>query len=485
MEFKGEMKELQSEWSNLSPVANRSESRQIRYARKRHLTAFTENLTLQRDNIALGAYTNDVRRRYSHRFATRPIRCEDCLPPTAISEIYRLCATATEIEQTMRGIVTDLRPETLHMGLFASTWMDYVNFLVRLPDSFGVTPTNEEAYTQLVEDISELEQTVAQGTQTLETNFKQFVKQASLLLQKISAEARAINASSRDFRRVAQAVRAYDDFTRSVSLEVWYVSDMIQQSDTELAALLRRANRDLHQAISQIETNMHSLAEAFLHQQHCSEDAFNTWRTMDGLEGFREYENILTQVEDILIPELNERIERSPLTARIDRTADIAQAAYEQIVGNFEAFPTYQPLPDPSKEFPYIPEGTSDQKYGEPIILEILTRSAVAHFAATGKKLGMGAMSYQHGGKLHPHSLHSRGIDADVYVFEAGFYPNNEKTIAIAAVRRFLEAGALNIFYADPLVVKEANDWAAENNLKGRLFLEASHVGHFHLRGPE
>jgi hypothetical protein len=55
-------------------------------------------------------------------------------------------------------------------------------------------------------------------------------------------------------------------------------------------------------------------------------------------------------------------------------------------------------------------------------------------------------------------------------------------TLALQAAQRFLSVGARQIFYGDQQVVDDANEWAEEHNIGGRLLFERDHTRHFHLR---
>jgi hypothetical protein len=446
-----------------------------------------EPITVLSENLSLVFDTDDVLRYYGESSGAaldRELAALDCSPPTPIAQMNGFRDTANTHRNTMQNIVSSLNQNSLHMASFANALNSYISFTQTVPAEFCINAQNRPAFDEMNAAFTNANNVARQGISIFENNFGRFVQQATPLLQSIGAESRAITPASRDFRRVMSAVTQYQNFVRQFQIQVWTLSDRIRQLDAQLGNLTSTTDRELSAAVNQIETNVETESQQFVQQQRNAEQAFRVWDTEDGLRGFRSYESIVTFVRQVLIPPYNDFLAKVPNTQRVGNAFNLAQSALNQIMAQFEAFPTFIALPPPSDDFPHTPVFAVEKQFGEQIIIDIVKRACVAHFTATGNKLAVGNMQYQHGGRMSPHVSHRRGIDADIDVLEAGTVgqANYNRAVALAAAKRFLSAGAEIVFFADNDVVTDANTWAQGQGLSGRLRLEANHTGHFHLR---
>lgn len=453
----------------------------------RDASALPEPITVRVKNISLAFDTDNPLRYYGEAAAAaldKTLAAVDCSPPTPIPQMNGFRDTANAHRNSMQAIVSSLNQNSLHMASFANAANAYIRFTQTVPTQFCINAQNRPAFDEMNTAFVNANNVVRQGTSIFENNFSRFVQQVTPLLQSIGAESRAITAASRDFRRVLNAVTQYQNFVQQFQIEVWLLSDLIRQLDTQLGNLSTTADRELTTAINQIETNVETESQQFVQQQRNAEQAFRVWDTEDGLRGFRSYDSIVSFVRQVLIPPYNDFLAKVPNTQRIRNAVNLAQAAINQILAQFEAFPTFTALPPPSAEFPHIPVFAVEKQFGEQLIIDIVISACAGYFHDTGNRLAVGNMQYQHGGKISPHVSHRRGIDADVDVLEAGTFgeANYKKEVALAAAKLFLAAGAEIVFFADNSVVTDANAFAQAQGLSGRLQLQASHTGHFHLR---
>lgn len=442
-------------------------------------------LTVFSDSMSLAFDTQDVRRHYSQVELGETFNATNCSPLTPVAQMNGYRDTANAHRNTMQGIVSGLGPNSLHMGAFANALNAYASFLRSLPQQFCVGPSNQAAFDQMDAATTNASAVAQQGIQIFENNYGRFAQQVTPLLQTVGAESRAITGASRDFRRVMTAVDNYQNFVRQFVIEVWTLSERIRQIDTQLGNLVTATDRELGAALNQIETNVENESNRFVQQQRSTEEAFRVWDKEDGFRGYKSYESIVSFVRQLLVPEYNDFLGKVPQTQRVRAAVNLAQSALNQILGNFEAFPTFRPLPPPSDSFPHVPVFNENRQFGEEEIIEIVRRASLSHFTDTGNKLRVGNLQYEHGGKMSPHTSHRRGIDADIDPIEVGNIPGHNKALALAVAKRFLAAGAQKVLYADADVVSDANEWAQNQGLSGRLIFEASHTNHFHLRASE
>src|SRR5260370_35568762 len=185
----------------------------------------------------------------------------------------------------------------------------------------------------------------------------------------------------------------------------------------------------------------------------------------------------MKELHQTLIPNFNAFLQKVPATDRVKQAVGKAQQALNAIDVGFKSFPDLNPLPVSDQNFPYRGYGPADRKFCGGLLQNALVTIAQNYQARTSKPIYIGDLNYQHGGKIKgtKHKSHKLGIDGDVDGIEVGDYPNNDKALALALAKEILETGPQLVFYADPAVVSDANKWAEQNNLKGRLQVEADH----------
>ncbi|MEQ1570755.1 MAG: penicillin-insensitive murein endopeptidase [Myxococcota bacterium] len=368
---------------------------------------------------------------------------------------------------------------------FAQAVNAYAQFLRGVPSSLCIGPSNRANFDALQGAITSATNVSERGIGLFESNFDRYSTTATSLLAAILDASKAINAQSRDFTPVASSVTAYRRFVSSYNVEVWNLSQRIKAQAEALQSNSVSADAALKNAVAQIETNVEGEARTISQQAKNCEAAYDVWERVDGKDGYVRFMDTARFTAQILVPAFNAFLQRVPRTARIQAAVGRAQEALDYISTNVDSFPTYPPLPSASDAFPYESYGREERKFGNQNIIGILQLACSAHYAATGRKLMIGDMQYEHGGRVDPHRSHREGRDADVDPVEIGNVPNHNRALALEAAKRFLTAGAHLVFYADQSVVSDANDWAQANGIGGRLQYEANHTSHFHLRAPQ
>ncbi|WP_438042689.1 penicillin-insensitive murein endopeptidase [Sorangium sp. So ce128] len=426
-------------------------------------------------------------RHYScHFFAVRkmPLPRFDCSPPTPVRDIEGYAAQASSHQATLSSIESAIGARELRMGPLAQAIRDYAVFLRSLPGEFCINDDNRDAFDNLQSIINAASQLVERGVTDFEANFGTFLSAAVPLLESVKRESDAIDTSSRDFRGVVAPFNQYNDWVRGWSIEIWTLSDRISAFNDSWQRSLGDTRSAFLRAFEQIQQSVESEARRFEAAKAQCDDHFRRWEEIDGLQGYLNFRATLRTVAQDMIPVFNDFLAKVPATDRTRQAVANAQRQIDAMVTTFDSFPSFLPLPPSSDAFPYESYGLSARKFGLDPIVEIVRRACVEYFNATRRRLYVGDMSYEHGGKAMPHRSHRQGIDADVDPIEVGDYGtdgyNAER--ALQAAQIFLRAGASLTFFADPVVVTNANQWARENGISGRLQVERHHTKHFHLR---
>lgn len=370
------------------------------------------------------------------------------------------------------------------MGTFANALNSLVRYLNTLPQQYCIGPGNQASFDRLNNAISAADSHATRGIRLFESSVNTFTGQAISLLSVLRNESNAITSSSRDFRRVIDAAKRYDSYIDSTQRDIWNLSAQIESQMNQLEFALNTANSALGSAVNQINSNVASEAKKFDDARVQCEGALRVWDTDDGKRGFTTFSDTRRNVQQNLIPQFNAFLPNVPATPEIKRSVAAAQSAIDQIDVGFRTFPNFKLLPGDSTAFPHLRYGNEDRKFSGDAVPPALASIAAAYFARVRRKLYIGDMQYEHGGKMGIHRSHKNGIDADVDGTEIGDYPNNDKPAALALAKDILRAGAALVFYADPAVVADANTWAQANGIGGRLQVDAGHDKHFHLRMP-
>lgn len=439
-------------------------------------------LTLSVNNISFVAEDLAYERHYTQPLVEKALLADSCSPPTPVSTLIGFRDRTNQHGGNIAAIANTLTPDSLHMASFAHAVNNYVTYLRTIPNSFCIGPTNQNEFNQLNSAIQGATNHAQRGIRIFEANLARFSNNVTPLLNSVLQAANAINPSSKDFRPVSMAVKNYQDFVSRYNVEIWNLSQTIEQTATSLDRLVNNTTTALDRALNQIQTNVEQAAQVFTQQFRDAEAAIRYWDQEDGKVGYDRYQTIASFVDQVLIPDFNAFLQRVPRTPRVDSAIQTAKDAASYIANHLDGFPGFRILPANSDTFPYNEYGNKDRKFGGDRIIAILERACLAHFNDTGNKLYIGDMQYEHGGRAKPHKSHRDGIDADVDPIEIGNVPNHNATLALAAAKRFLSAGATLIFYADQSVVDDANAWAKQQGVSGRLSFEADHTNHFHLR---
>ena len=407
----------------------------------------------------------------------------NCSPPTPIDDLVSYRRQINRYASRIQGIISDLSPTNLNMKAFAKQGNNLNDYLRSLPDDYCIGEDNRDEFDDMQRATENAIGTYNRGVGIFESNFRTFVNSATSLLGNISSVSNNINSSSRDFRPVSDAVQSWDNSVQRYDIEIWNLSPTIESLGDSFNSALSTANNSVERALITIQSNCEYEANRFTDALEECNKAYTSWDTIDGLEGYNQYGFTLAFVVNTLIPDFNDFVSKIPVTDRIQAAVKKAQQAIDQMITIFESFPTFNRLPDSSDNFPYKKYAKFEQRrYGNEQIIEVVRKSCVQHFNDTNKKLYVGDLSYEKGGRAKPHKSHRLGIDADVDPVEIGNIPNHKPELALAAAKRFLAAGANMIFYGDQNIVNDANAWAQENNIPGRLQFEGNHKRHFHLR---
>lgn len=405
-----------------------------------------------------------------------------CSPQTPVGQLNNYLNNVKPFQTKIEALVQSLNAYSLDMSGFASLSNDYMAYVASLPKNFCIGPSNGVAYDALDAVITRTNALVKRGIALFEQHLNQFINGALPLLQQIIGTANAINAASRDYTPVADAVARYNAFTGPYTVDIWLLSSSIQQAASAFNVRSDQATQAVNIALFHIENNFVQEAEIVARQTTYAEAALKHWETTDGKAGYKQYVDLVHYTQQTLAPALHAFLQKIPRTPKVLAAARRAEQAITYVVDNFATFPTFQPLPPANSNFPYRTYGTDERKFGEAQIIAVLQNACRTHFEATGQMLHIGDMQLEHGGRISPHVSHKEGKDADVDVVEAGNVPQHNATLALEAAQRFLSAGARLVFYADQQVVNEANEWAEAQNLAGRLVFEGGHTRHFHLR---
>lgn len=407
----------------------------------------------------------------------------NCSPPTPVGQLDGYTSTISTHASRINQIVNSIPAGGLEMGAFAQATNTYIRYVNGLPAEYCVGPPNQAAFDRLNAALANANAIVRRGVAIFESNLDRFVGQATPMHNAIYNTSAAIGPASRDFTAVLSAVQRYNTFVGGIGIEIWTLSARIDALWNQFQQSLNTANAALSRAATQIETNVETEAQRFVDRQKSAEDAFRHWDTVDGKQGYDRYVAILREIGQTLIPEFNAFLSRVPGTDRVRAAAARAQQSINQVDSGFNSFPNLVKLPAETA-FPHMRYGSEDRKYAGAATNAAVESIARAYLARTGKKLYVGDMQYEHGGKMGVHKSHRNGIDADVDGIEIGDVPNHDAEKALALAKEILSAGAQLVFYASASTVTDANKWASDNGISGRLQVEANHTRHFHLRMP-
>lgn len=408
----------------------------------------------------------------------------DCSPPTPIDDLDHYSGNINARHNRISDILSGTPRNSLVMGPFAQAVNMLINYVNTLPDQFCIDSSNQRAFDVLNSSLANAEKTIQRGKSFFETNLDQFVGQAFPLVNKLYNASHSIGSASRDFAEVMLCAKDYDKFINGLQLDIWSITPRIDSQWRQFEELYSKSIAEFKRALKQIETNVEADAQKFDDQRKAAEEAFQHWDAKDGKEGYDRFYSIALDVSQVLIPAFNTFLSRVPSTDRINSAASRAQQCVSQIDVGHKSFPTFHSLPSDSSDFPHLRYGAEERKYGGDAIITALRSAALSYNNRTGKKLFIGDMQYEHGGKMGIHRSHKNGLDADVDGVEIGDVPNHDLAKATALAKEILSAGAKIVFYADKTTVDEANNWAAQNGVTGKLQVEANHTKHFHLRMP-
>jgi len=422
--------------------------------------------------------------RYVIPLAKTFFRASSCTPPTSISDLDRYTHDICNINSLINQVVANTSAGSLIMGPFAQAANSLSNYINQMPDEFCINSSNQEAFDRLNVALSNAINAITRGTGMFEDNLERFVNQAVPLLNNLYNISISISSSSRDFSQVMTRAQQYEYFVNQYQLEIYNLNQRITNLSNQFEQALNAAIGAFDQALHQIETNVEAEAQRFVDSQRATEEAFLHWDSIDGKEGYERYYAIISNVVQVIIPEFNAFISKVPNTKRINDAFLKAQQSVNQIDTGFNSFPDFQPLPSDSNDFPHLRYGSEDRKYGGNAVIGALQKIARTYLNRTNKKIYIGDMQYKHGGKMGIHKSHRNGIDGDVDGIEIGDIPNHDATKALELAKDILSAGPSLIFYASQTTVNDANAWASQNNISGRLQYEENHKKHFHIRMP-
>ena len=409
------------------------------------------------------------------------LQSESCSPATPVGKIEEYTREARAIFDSISQVVDALTSRSLHMKALAQLGLDFGMFLSGLPQ-FCTGRSNQSAFNTLKSAVNDIDEKYNRGVARFEDNLQSFVGKATPLLNNLYNECENVDTLSRDFTGVVRAINRYNLFAADYDVDIRTISDTIEDLWDSFSSDLSMVDGMVERAFDQIETNVEGEAQFIVAQQKAGEAAFHEWENVNGKLGYTKYVDITERVVMKFMPTFYSFLERVPRTNRIDEAEALAQQAYEQIKLGMAVFPTFEPLPQDSTQFPHKRYRSDERKFGEAVLLSVVQTVCKSHFDETNHKLHIGDMQLKHGGRTTPHVSHKEGIDADIDPVEVGNIPNNDKALALSAAKRFIMAGAKSVFYADRSVIRKANKWAKEEGLEGRLQFEKDHTRHFHIR---
>ena len=410
----------------------------------------------------------------------------NCSPLTPEEDLNSYNNTATSHGNRINNIIRNLNLYSLHMAEFARASNNYISFLQSLPD-LCIGPSNRDEYDSMDIAMKNTNTIIGRGVEKFEDNFGNLINNYVPLLEQLTRTSNNIDQQSRDFRPVINTINQIERVLSNYDeIEIWGLSDQIIAFSNLLDEKLSIANSSLERAIDQIQTNVETESNRFVQSLGSAKRAYEHWANVDGLVGFTQFIEIANKVDKELIPEFNAFLEKVIDTPRIREAVSNAQDAINEIGTMLSSFPTFQPLPQPSSNFPYIWDSSTNvsRKFSNSETIEMVKNACNLYYNKFGKKLYVDALSYEHGGKISPHKSHKTGNDADVDPVEVGNYGTStyNESLALEAAKLFISTNAKLIFHADPNVVSNANTWAENNNFSGRLKVQEDHTNHFHLR---
>ena len=414
---------------------------------------------------------------------TQAVACEPLTSASLLDQFYRTVKTH---QGTLLTVINSLTVYNLNMAPFAHVANQYTAYVSSISQTMCIGPSNAVAYDALERLILQTNDMVLRGISTFETNLTKFASGAVPLLNALLATCLGINAASRDFNPVADATARYNSFTTPYNINFFALSPSIAQTADIINDLSAQAAQVVEAARAQLEVNVEREAEVIVQKASVAKDLLRYWDEVDGETAYQSYQELLKYNEEVLVPGFSDLLQKVPTTPRISAATARVEQALNYITDNFNAFPTFQALPAANETFPYLSYGGGPRrKYGGRAIIAALQFCCLSYFQTTGRRLYIGDMQLEHGGRIanSPHRSHKSGIDADVDVFEAGDWPGAyDVQVGLMAAQLFLQAGAMLVFHAQPEVIEQANAWAQQNGIAGRLQFEQNHNRHFHLR---
>ncbi|WP_315983718.1 hypothetical protein [Aliamphritea spongicola] len=168
------------------------------------------------------------------------------------------------------------------------------------------------------------------------------------------------------------ALSQYNSFASGYSLEIWNLSQQIENLSLTLSSALNSANNVFRRSFEQIEANVESESRKFISENTAAENAFREWENINGKTGYEKFRDIVVHVSRVMIPSFNSFLQKVPRTQRIQEAAGRAQEVVTHIESGYQAFPTFNKLPSPSTSFPYEKYGKDERKYGEQRLIDFL-----------------------------------------------------------------------------------------------------------------
>jgi hypothetical protein len=257
------------------------------------------------------------------------------------------------------------------------------------------------------------------------------------------------------------------------------ISGALDNLMSEYTSIINGSNVLLNQGLSRVQTAFEGEIRQSTVVFGGFSDAYTYWDTKDGATGYgmfvdniRNYQECLDKISRFVVLDtpLNRQI-YSELNLRI-----------QEIKAQFDKFPNYvQAMP--TAGFTLDPNTSTLRFYARQLVLNLAAAAGAYYNATIASKeslIGTG-FSYQHGGKMLPHSEHKDGKDCDIFsaYFKVGDPKySEEKSIQMATF--LLNQGVTRLIYTNPTVVAAVNAACPQNAVAVVGKMHETHM-HFDL----
>jgi len=335
-------------------------------------------------------------------------------------------------------------------------------------------------YTSDAHLVQDIQRSAAGANQILGNAFNQYASNFAGKLAPIRAASRDLQAAaSSATTSVEPVLTAYKTlWSHNFQFELYTgVNATLDNLLAEYDRLMNGSNVLFNQGVARVQNQF----EAEVRQSNVVFGGFGAawtfWDTKDGATGYGMYVDNIRMYQECLNKINRYVVLDTPLNRQIFK--EIGQHVAD-VKKQFASFPKFVRAM-PTAGFTLDP-GTSALKFFSRQLTLNLAAAAGAHFTsviAPGRSLIGTGFSYEHGGKMPPHSEHKDGRDCDIFsaYFKVGD-PAYDEQKAIQMATFLLSNGVSRLIYTNPTVVNAANAACPGNPV---AVAGAGHTTHMHF----